>query len=116
MISTAKPYFFAQEMLPGAEDYRIFGFTKEEMNFVYENESFFWKDVLLNEQLLYSTDRELKDQYIIPGPLLNCPNRLGTWVGFRILNSYFQNNDVSLQDILFEKNYIQILNQSNYQP
>ena len=40
MISTAKPYFFAQEMLPGAADYRIFGFTKEEMNFVYENESF----------------------------------------------------------------------------
>ena len=116
MISTAKPYFFAKHMLPDVDDYRIFGFTLEEMDFAYDNEVLFLKDILLKEQLIYSSDRELKDLYIIPGPNLNCPTKLGTWLGVRILDAYFSNNDVSLQEILLELDFQKILNQSNYQP
>jgi len=116
MISTAKPYFFAKHMLPNVPEYRIFGFTLDEMQFAYENEEFFWKDILLKEQMIYSSDRELKDLYIIPGPNLNCPSRLGTWLGFKILDSYFINKKVSLKDILLESNFKKILNESNYQP
>ncbi len=92
------------------------GYPPEHMDFAYENETLFWKEILLTDQLIYSSDRELKDLYIIPGPNLNCPTRLGTWLGFRILDSYFTNNDVSLQDILLEFDFQKILNQSNYQP
>ena len=116
MISAAKPYFFTKKMLPNVPEYRIFGFTLDEMSFAYENESFFWKNILLKEQMIYSSDRELKDLYIIPGPNLNCPSRLGTWLGFKILDSYFTNNKISLQEILLESDFQKILNKSNYQP
>ena len=126
MISTAKPYFFAKNMLPDVPEYRIFGFTKftdldgnvyDEMDFAVANESYFWKDILLKNDLLYSTARDLKELYIIPGPNIDCPSRLGTWLGLRILESYYTNNtDLNLQDILLESDYKKILNQSNYQP
>jgi len=126
MISTAKPYFFAKNMLPDVPEYRIFGFTKftdldgnvyDEMDFAVANESYFWKDILLKNDLLYSTARDLKELYIIPGPNIDCPSRLGTWLGLRILESYYTNNtDLNLQDILLESDYKKILNQSNYHP
>ena len=117
MISTAKPYFFAKNMLPDVPYDRIFGFTSEEMAFAFSQESYFWKDILLENDYLYSTDRELKELYIIPGPHLDCPSRLGTWLGLRILESYYTNNtDLNLQDILLDSDYKKILNQSNYQP
>ncbi len=67
--------------------------------------------------MLYSTARDLKELYIIPGPNIDCPSRLGTWLGLRILESYYTNNtDLNLQDILLESDYKKILNQSNYHP
>ena len=117
MISTSKPYFFAKNMLPDVPEYRIFGFTLEEIDFAVSQEGYFWKDILLKHDLLYSTSRDLKELYIIPGPNLECPSRLGTWLGLRILESYYKNNpDLNLQDILLESDYKKILNQSNYQP
>ena len=126
MISSAKPYFFAKCMLPEVEDYRIFGFTKftdldgniyNEIEFAHENEAFFWKDIILTSDLLYSSNIDLKELYINPGPAINCPSRLGVWIGYQILHGYYQNNkELTLVEIMLESDYQKILNQSNYQP
>ena len=126
MISEAKPYFFTKCMLPDVDDYRIFGFTKftdldgnvyDEMDFAITNESYFWKDIILKGDLLYSSNKDLKELYIIPGPAITCPSRLGVWIGYKILQSYYQNNqELTLREIMLESDYQKILNRSNYQP
>lgn len=117
MINEAKPYFFTELMLPELNDSLIFGATKFDIDFFNQNSESVWKYILEN-QLLFSSESNLKQQFIMPAKKtqIETPGRLGVWIGWQILRSYYNNNDVSLQEILKETNYLKILNKSNYKP
>jgi hypothetical protein len=45
------------------------------------------------------------------------PGRVGTWVGWQIVKSYMdKNKNVSLQQLVSENNYQQLLEKSDYRP
>ena len=117
MINEAKPYLFLDLIMPDFEEHIIFGCAREDIDFFYENAASVWKYILEN-QFLFSSDTNLKQKFIIPSSYneLGTPGRFGIWIGWQILRSYFNNNNVSIQEVLKEKNYLKILNQANYKP
>mgnify|MGYP001807314711 CR=1 FL=1 len=117
MINEAKPYFFAELMLPHLNDDLIFVTNQNDIDFFNQNVGVVWRYILEN-QFLFSSESSLKQQFITPAKTtqLGTPGRFGVWIGWQILRSYYNNNDVSLQEILKETNYLEILNKSNYKP
>ena len=104
-------------MLPEFNDSLIFGSTQGDIDFFNENAEVFWKHILEN-QFLFSSESALQQNFISPAKKtqLGTPGRFGVWIGWQILRSYFNNNDVTMQEVLKETNYLEILNNSNYKP
>tara|TARA_B100001250_G_C19767858_1_gene775621 strand:+ start:234 stop:1250 length:1017 start_codon:yes stop_codon:yes gene_type:complete len=117
MINEAKPYFFTELMLPQLNDNLIFATNQNDIDFFNQNVGSVWRYILEN-QFLFSSESILKQHFITPSKTtqLGTPGRFGVWIGWQILRSYYNNNDVSLQEILKETNYLEILNKSNYKP
>ena len=85
-----------------------------QLNFV---NSCLWKE------LLYSTDQKLDARFLNLAPFSKfyleldneSPGGIGRYIGYNIVKSYMENNDVSLQN-LFEKSSEEIFNNSKYKP
>jgi len=45
-----------------------------------------------------------------------CPGRIGTWLGWEIVNKYMKVNQVDLQSLMIEKDAQKIFTLSNYKP
>ena len=117
MINEAKAYFFIEMMLPNLEDHLVFGSSQGDIDFFNSNAGSMWKYILQN-QFLFSSQSILKQHFILPAKTtqLGTPGRFGIWIGWQILRSYFNNNDVTIKEILESKDYLEILNNSNYKP
>ena len=81
-----------------------------------------WRYFLENE-LLYSKDSKLGNRFINPAPFSKfyleidneSPGRVGTWLGWQIVRSYMNNNDVPLEKML-KMNAKELFEKSKYKP
>src|SRR6056297_2880398 len=67
MIYRGKLLFFVDKMIPGEHDSVKIGFTKQELDFCYENESNMWV-YLVENKLLFKTDYQLLIQLTEKAP------------------------------------------------
>lgn len=94
MISYGKAYYFARQLLPCVPDSVLFGYTPREMAGSLRFEDLIWKR-LLEDDVLFSTSHLVKQKYLHERPKTTevgpeCPGRIGTWVGLRIVEKYMQ--------------------------
>jgi hypothetical protein len=77
---------------------------------------------LVENKLLFSTKQMDIVRYIGDGPATNgfpvgSPARTGAWLGWRIIRNYMKKNpEVTLPELMANKNYQGILNASAYAP
>ena len=77
---------------------------------------------MIEKKHLFSTDLMVVKRYIDESPFTKSfsaesPGRTGIWIGWQIVRNYMKNNpDVSLQDLIENSNYQEILNKSKYNP
>ncbi|MGV3541372.1 MAG: gliding motility lipoprotein GldB [Rufibacter sp.] len=121
MIDFGKSYYFVEKMMPCAPDSLIIGYTGQELANVQYNEGKIWAH-FIEKSLLYETGQFIIRKYIgerpnVPEISARCPGRIGTWVGWQIVRKYMENNpDVTLQQLMEEKNSRKILEASKYKP
>jgi hypothetical protein len=121
MIYRGRLLYFTSAMLPGQPDTLKWGFTHENLDFFYSSEKSMWA-FLVENKLLFNTDRFTIDKFILEGPFTKdfgrgSPARAAVWIGYRIIQSYMtRNSKVTLPELMKEKNYLRILNQSAYNP
>jgi uncharacterized protein YjaZ len=109
-------------LLPETSDAEKIGYTQEQITWCQENESYMWR-YFMQEQLLYSTDSKLSTRFINTAPFSKfyleidneSPGRVGTWIGWQIVRSFMNNNDVNLQQLL-QMDPIEIFQNSKYKP
>ena len=119
----AKAYFFAQRMLPDISEDILFKSPLEKMEWCQKNERVIW-EYMIQKDYVFSTDPDLIDRFVSLAPFSkfgldidrNSPGGVGVWLGLQILNSYYENNDLTLIDVLNEEDYRKILNKSGYKP
>lgn len=121
MIHHGKILYIVSVLLPETPEHIIMGYTKEQWDWVKDNEANMWNSLIMTKDL-YSTSIIIKNQYINDGPFTKpftqeSPGRAGAWLGWQIVESYMQHNpQISIQQLLQQPDAQMILNNSNYRP
>lgn len=103
------------------EKWDVMGYTKEQWRWCEKNEQAIWH-LIMDKRDLFKTESIVLTGYMNDGPFTSeisqeSPARLGTWIGWRIAESYMQHNEqVSLQQLMAEDDAQKILEMSYYRP
>lgn len=121
MIYRGKVMFLLSLLMPQQPDYEVMGYTLEQWRWCLKYERAIW-NTIMDKRDLFTTDSKILTSYLNDGPFTqevsqDSPGRLGTWVGWRIVESYMKHNpDVTLQQMMADGDAQHILEQSYYKP
>lgn len=122
MVFYGKQLYLKDVLISDYDDASKIGYLPEQIKWCEENESYMWRYFIEN-QLLYSDDQKMNNRFINPAPFSKfyleidneSPGRVGAWLGWQIVRSFMDNNDISLQNML-KMNAKEIFEQSKYKP
>ena len=122
MIYFGKLHYLKDLLIPETPNYQKIGYTEMQEKFCIENESQMWS-YLVNEKLLYDNNIKNYQRFIEDGPFTKfyldidreSPGRVGQWLGWQIVKSYMENNEVTLDQLLKTEPTV-IFNKSGYKP
>ena len=122
MINEGKKMYLLDSYLPSISDAKKIGYSNDKYQWTVANESQLWKYFIENK-LLYSTDPKLYARFIENAPFSKfyididkeSPGKIGVWLGWQIVRSYMNNNNVTLQQLL-QTNAEEIFKRSKYKP
>jgi gliding motility-associated lipoprotein GldB len=122
MIYAGKELYLKDLLLPEYNDADKIGYKHEQIVWCQENEDYIWRYFIENK-MLYETEQKLIPRFIAPAPFSKfyleidneSPGRVGTWIGWQIVRSYMENNEVSLQQLL-KTEAKEIFEKSKYKP
>lgn len=122
MIYYGKLLYFKDVMLPTIADTRKIGYSESQLDWAMANESNIWRYFVENE-LLFKTDAKLASRFINPAPFSKfnleldreSPGRLGQYIGWQIVRSYMNKNDINFKE-LFTKSGKDIFENSGFKP
>ncbi len=121
MIYRGKIMYLLAQIFSDLPEYEVMGYTKEQWDWCVRNERDIWH-LMMDKRDLFRTESLVLTSYLNDGPFTSeisqdSPGRLGTWIGWRIAESYMQHNkDVTLQQLIAEPNAELILQDSFYKP
>lgn len=122
MLYYGKLLYLKQLFIPAESDAEKMGYTAEELDWAAANEDQIWRYFIENE-LLYDTDSELYSRFLYPAPFSKfylqldneSPARLGQYIGWQIIRSYMEHNEVSVERMLKTPSE-EIFNDAKYKP
>ena len=122
MIQEGKKLTLLQAFLPDVNPQEIIGYTSDQYEWAVKNEAEIWK-YFIQKEYLYSTDHELTKRFIEDAPFSkfflevdkDSPGRIGTWFGWRIVDSYLNKNEISIQEAMAIDNE-EVFKNSRYKP
>lgn len=98
----------------------LFRFSKEDLEWCNIHEANIWKEII-SLDLMYNKEYNsyatfFSDSPYTKGMPKESPGRIGYWVGYKIIDSYMKNNNVSVQQLMNNNNSQDILLKSKYRP
>lgn len=122
MITAGIQWYLLEAYMPAKEPHIRMGYSKQKWVWALENEAKVWSYFIENN-LLYSTDSQLNQRFLDPAPFskfyrlqdVDTPGQIGKWIGYRIVRSFMNNNDVSLQELTQLEPEL-IFSKSKYKP
>ncbi len=108
LISFGKELYLKNLLLPGFSAAQKMGYSEDQYTWAETNEEEIWR-YFIDKQLLYSTDSNLMPRFLYPGPFSKfyleqidseAPDRIGQYIGLKIVTAYMKNNNVSLRQLL----------------
>ena len=121
ILYKAKLQYFVDAMLPDKPDTFKWGFTTSQLQWCENNQKEIWM-YLVDNKLLFSSDYKQIKRFTEEGPFTTnfsdeSPARASVWLGMQIIKSYLKHNpDITFQDLMKETDYLEILNNSKYEP
>lgn len=121
-VFEGKVWSLLVEISGGKKPYEILGFTEQEWAMLERDQGQMWR-LYLNENALYSNNFNVYRRYFVygdktfgPGIPPECPPLIGSFTGYKIVQRYLQEMDVSWQDLFAEHDAQKILRLSGYNP
>lgn len=121
MLYRGKMMYLLSLLLPDYPDYEIMGYTQDQWNWCIDNERAIWNHIM-DRRDLFKTESMVLTSYLNDGPFTSevsqdSPGRVGTWIGWRIAESYMKHNkDITLQQLVENGDAQSILENSYYKP
>jgi gliding motility-associated lipoprotein GldB len=107
MVYYGKALYLKDRLMPLAVDSVKIGYTDRQLTWARENESQIWR-YFVERELLYNTDKGLEARFLEPAPFSKfrlmldneSPGRIGRFMGWQIVRSFMENNEISLREML----------------
>ncbi len=121
MIFHGKMYYALDAVLPFTEDSVKIQYTSRQMDYYNQYKKNLWAHFAEKDRL-YKNDLKELAPYVSEGPFTTaiskeCPPRIATFIGWQIVRAYMQKNpDVTLQQLMEEKDAQKILTKSKFKP
>jgi gliding motility-associated lipoprotein GldB len=122
IIVEGKKWYLLDSYLPLVSEKEKTGYSMKKLLWAKQNEEQVWK-FFIEKELLYSTDTKLNKRFIENAPFSKfytaqdnqSPGKIGGYIGWKIVQSFMKQNDVSLQKLI-EIDAQSLLDQSRYKP
>lgn len=120
-IFYGKLYYCMSALLPETPDSLLIGYTKQQLAYCKANEKNSWA-FFAEKNRLYENNLKIVQELTAEGPFTGaisrqCPPRIAMWVGWQIVKSYMDKNEnVTLEQLMMEKDAQKILSKSKYRP
>lgn len=121
MIFRGKIMYLISLILDNEPAHEIMGYSPQQWEWCLRNERYIW-NAMMDKRDLFKSEHMLLVSYLNDGPFTSeisqdAPSRLGTWIGWRIAESYVtQNDSITLLDLIYESDAQKILENSYYKP
>nr|WP_225901910.1 gliding motility lipoprotein GldB [Zobellia barbeyronii] len=122
LIYYGKELYLKDELLPLATDAQKINYSEDQFLWAEANEQAIWRNFIESEYL-YSTENTLARRFLDPAPFSKfgleldneSPGRIGRYIGWQIVRSFMDKNEVTLQQML-SLPAEEIFKKSNYKP
>lgn len=121
MIYEGKLLYFTDVAIPDAPDSLRIGYTTQQLAWAEKNQGNVWS-FFIEKKLLHTTEMKDINKFIGEAPFTsafskNSAPRIGRYIGWQIVRAYMaKNKDVTVPELLKNKNAQEILNKSGYKP
>lgn len=121
MIQEGKILYMLKLFLPDRPEHELMGYTEKQWEHNEDNEANIWAH-FVDKKLFYSKDfndlvNYMNDGPFTPGFSKETPPKMGTWLGYKIVSSYMENNSkTSVSQLMYLDNEHQIFQKSGYKP
>ena len=121
IIYLGKIMYASDALLPETPDTLKMQYSVKQTQYCTQNEFNVWS-YFIAQKLLYTTDQAEIMKFTKDGPFTTAfskaaPPRIGYWMGYRIVKKYMKSNpDITLQQLLDEKDAQKILTKAKYKP
>jgi hypothetical protein len=120
MVEKGKRLFLLGKLLPKTEEYKLIGYTKEQLTAVYEHEAAVW-DLFVQNNFLQTIDNNIIKNYIGEGPKTQelgeaSPGNIGSFAGWQIVKKFMQKNTKTSLIELMNMDAENIFQQAKYKP
>ncbi len=120
IIAEGKILYLMDIILPDVPDHIKIGYSPEKLEWCQDNEPNLWAFILEND-LLFSSDLQKTQKFVQDGPFTSffsrkSPSRTGIWIGWQIVRSFMENNDITPEELVGIRDARDILSRSGYKP
>ncbi|UEG51172.1 hypothetical protein LK994_06750 [Ferruginibacter lapsinanis] len=105
MIEKGKRLYLLSKFLPDVDEYKLIGYTKEQLADCYNHEAVIW-DLFVKNSYLQVTDKNITKNYVDEGPKTQelgekAPGNIGSFCGWQIVKKYMEkHNEISLPQLM----------------
>lgn len=104
IIRYGKVLYLTQAAFPTSDEATILRYSKEDLQWAMDNEYAFWK-YLIDQDMLFKTDERNAANMLTEGPFTpglpeKGPDRLGQFLGWRMVKNYMETTEASFEELL----------------
>lgn len=112
LINYGKVIYLTEAAFPDMEKEKIIRYSKRDYDWAMRNEAPFWQ-YLVDQKQLFVLDDKLLANYLQEAPFtagipMKGPDRLGQFLGWRIVQSYMEQYDITLKELI-DLSYTELL-------
>jgi hypothetical protein len=119
MIYEGKIKYILYQACPQLIPEMWMGYTPAEYQWCRQNEKAVWR-LMIERKHLYTPDAATVGRYFSDAPSTfvadGAPGNLGVWIGWQIVTKYMDRTHVSLENLMNDGDYREILRKSKYKP
>lgn len=120
MVEKGKRLYILSKLLPKAEEYKLIGYSEEQLKAVYKHEKSVW-DLFVQNNFLRTIDNNIIKNYIGESPKTQelgeaSPGNIGSFAGWQIVKKFMQKNPEYALQKLMDTDAELIFQQAKYKP
>lgn len=120
MIEKGKRLYLLQQFLPKQDEYRLIGYTEDQLKDSYKHEAVIW-DLFVRNNLLQTTDKNIIKNYVEEAPKTQelgkgAPGNIGSFTGWQIVKKYLAKNAAITPQQLMTLDPETIFQEAKYKP